>query len=714
MTQNTTADLPVAGSATPPSVALLQPWLHDLVSVLCAPTVALGAVSGQIERGGAQGVLHSDIRVLSRATLTVDGQAPTPIGHRQFSSGEARFVSVARNVGDASPDPTVRLDRTRTLDRQGMVEAIELTSTASSPVALRLGISLSADLARIETIKSGITQPDAAITVQKSSDGVVRARWRDDQVAVSLAAPGAKAEHVPGGATTLDLSWDLVVAPGERRAVQWSIEVVTAGMPVAGVSAAEPRADFRTISVAADDSRIAALAARSFADLTALRMAPAGAPDDVFLAAGSPWFFTLFGRDSIWAARMLLPFGTDLAAGTLRALATFQGTVLDPETAQQPGKIPHELRAVESVHEAFGDSGGGTVMTLPPLYYGTIDATPLWICLLHDAWRWGMLESEITPLLPALQRALGWLRDYADADGDGFLEYHDASGHGLANQGWKDSGDSVRWSDGHIAEGPVALCEVQGYAYEAALHGADLLEHFGLGGATEWRAWAAAMQVRFRSRFWVERGGRRYPALALDGAKQRVDSLTSNIGHLLGTGILSAQEADTVADLLAAPDLASGYGLRTMSSDDAGFSTLSYHCGSVWAHDTAIAIDGLNRTGHASQAGVLIEGLLNAAEIFDYRLPELYSGDASTTSLLVAYPAACRPQAWAAAAIGPILTGLTGLRRGHDGQLEAAESPGDVGAIRIVGLRDRGRVMSLHRDHDGLTQITGADARPQS
>ena len=232
------------------------------------------------------------------------------------------------------------------------------------------------------------------------------------------------------------------------------------------------------------DRRIRPWVEQSLADLAGLRMATAEAPDRAFYAAGAPWYFTLFGRDSLLAARMMLAVEPGMAAGTLQTLARLQGTKIDPAAAEQPGKIMHELRRGTF---SFGD------VTLPPLYFGTIDATPLWICLLNEAWKSGMDDEIVRSLLPNLERALGWLVEYGDADGDGFLEYLDPTGHGLANQGWKDSSDSVRFADGRIAEGPVALCEVQGYAYEAAIAGADLLDAFERPGGDRYRNWAAAL-----------------------------------------------------------------------------------------------------------------------------------------------------------------------------------------------------------------------------
>ncbi len=665
-----------------------QPWLHDLVTVLEAPTVVLSGESGQIRDAGAEGALHSDLRVLSRAVVTLGGEEPAPIGHVLVSAQTARFSAVARNLGDDAPDPTVRVDRTRTVADGRVHERIEVSSTAAEPVSSWIEIQLDADLARVEQIKSGRGSQAEGFEAESVNDGVF-ARWSSSQARASVVAPGAELGESAFGGTVLVLRWPLDLSPRSHQVVEWTLAADTAKAPVVGVTRDQPQP-----VLAADDHRLAELARQSFSDLAALRMAPADAPEQIFYAAGSPWFFTLFGRDSIWAARLMLPFGTDLALGTLRALAERQGTVVDVASAQAPGKIPHELRSAEGVHDH---------MTLPALYYGTIDATPLWICLLRDAWRWGLPEDEVRSLLPALEAALGWLRDYADPDGDGFLEYLDESGTGLANQGWKDSGDSIRFSDGRIASGPVALCEVQAYAYEAAVGAADLLEHFGLDGAPQWREWAAGMQTRFRERFWVGEGRRRYPALALDGHKRPVDALTSNIGHLLGTGILSAQESEQIAELLTGEELSSGFGLRTMSTAEGGYSPLSYHCGSVWTHDTAIAVHGLVRSGLGESASGLVEGLLAASAGFGYRMPELYSGDARSgldSDRPMPYPAACRPQAWAAAAIGPIVQALTGLQV-RDGELvveRPASAPAGALTLSRVRLGADSFVVSAGRD----------------
>jgi glycogen debranching enzyme len=316
----------------------------------------------------------------------------------------------------------------------------------------------------------------------------------------------------------------------------------------------------------------------------------------------------------------------------------------------------------------------------------------------------------VAALLPNLSGALDWLARYADPDGGGFVRYLDLSGRGLVNQGWKDSGDAVRFRDGRLADGPIALCEVQGYAYQAAVHGAALLSAFDLPGAQRWEQYARSLAERFRSRFWVDGPDGPYPAMALDRDGRPVDSLTSNIGHLLGTGLLDDAESVLVARALASPAMSGGYGLRTMSTKDAGFSPLSYHCGSVWPHDTAIAVAGLARAGFGAQAAGLAEGVLAAAEAFGYRLPELYGGDDRVAlGRPVPYPAACHPQAWSAAAGVAILTAALGLEPDVPaGELRLRPMAGaPLGAMKARGLRIAGWPVDVTLDGAGRVTVDG-------
>ncbi|MFK3980306.1 glycogen debranching N-terminal domain-containing protein [Micromonospora sp. NPDC050397] len=672
----------------------LQPLLHDLVGVVLAPTSALSTADGQIRPDGVQGVFHADARVLARAELLVDGREPEPISHGTDGPHGARFVALVRWHGDPTPDPTVRIDRIRRMTPRGLTEEIQVVSTAAVPVRAEVTLDVGCDLAPIEVVKSDGPTTD----LEPKSGEPGQLTWSAEGTTVVLT--GEAATVVPGSGR---LSWPVELAPRGRAVLRWRL-LVDDPRAVVVTPPAEPA--WSRPEVRSDDRRLSRLLDRSLDDLRGLRLAEVGAPHEVFLGAGVPWFLTLFGRDSLWAARMMLPLGTDLAASTLRVLARRQGVRVDPDSGEAPGKIMHELRRHDVT--LVGDG-----LRLPAAYYGTVDATMLWVSLLHDAWRWGLAEEQVADLLPHLEAALGWLAEHADADGDGFVEYVDTSGRGLANQGWKDSFDSVRFRDGSLARAPIALAEVQGYAYEAATHGAALLDAYGRPGAERWRDYAGTLAERFRDRFWVDGPDGAHPALALDRDKRPVDSLTSNIGHLLGTGLLSATESARVAEALAGPGLAGGFGLRTMSSTDGGFSPLSYHCGSVWTHDTAIVIAGLAREGFTDPAAQLAEGLLSAAEAFDYRLPELFGGDdRATLGRPVPYPAACQPQAWAAAAAVVLLQVAVGLYPDVPaGTVRLRPLRGaPLGAVDARRLRVAGAPVDVSVDPTGTATITGLPA----
>ncbi|HET9893441.1 MAG TPA: glycogen debranching N-terminal domain-containing protein [Streptosporangiaceae bacterium] len=681
-----------------------QPWLHELITVLSAPTMALSEQSGQMRRSGAQGVLHAHSRVLSQAVLEIDGAEPFPARSGLLSASTALFASIPRRTADDSVDPAVWVERQRTVSAGLLAELVRVTGGPRARGDVRVTLRVAADLAVLPDIKSGLTCPLATITAANSG-----LEWGAGALRVTLSAPGAVLT-VAGDGGEAQLTWLVRLPGGSGRELGWQLVVrdstaVVTAAPALRAGQDRPWARVRAESA---DSRLPRLLGRSIEDLAALRMTTARVPGEVFLGAGTPWFLTLFGRDSIWAARLLLPFGWQLASGTLATLAAFQGRRIDRRTGEAPGKIPHELQPTSRA-TAHGEG-------LPALYYGTIDATALWVCLLHDAWRWGMPDAVVRALLPCMKGALEWMREHGDADGDGLLEYRDETGTGLANQGWKDSRDAIRFSDGRIASPPVTLCEVQGYAHEAATAGASLLDAFGEPGAAQWRAWAGRLADAFRSSFWVRDPDGDYPALALDGQKRKVDALTSNIGHLLGTGLLSREEESLVADRLGRPDLNSGFGLRTMSADCRGYSPLSYHCGSVWSHDTAIAIGGLIRSGQFAAAVSLADGLLDAAETFEWRLPELFSGRARTeTAWPTPYPPSCRPQAWAAAAAGAIILAYLGLEVDVPA-LSARLAPPRAGGpdcglrpapLRVDGLVAGHETFSAGIDADGSGYVSG-------
>jgi glycogen debranching enzyme len=386
-----------------------EPYLHDLICAVRAPAQAISGRDGQVRAEGAQGVFVGDLRILSHLVLTLDGVEPASL--QAGAAGDAAwFVAAARGLGDDGSDPTVLVRRDRRVIADGVEERIAITSYARAPVRTRLAAQLGSDLAAMQSVRTG-----RPVEELPTLDGP---RWSAGGVEVRVTADIA----TDAGR----MEWPVDLRRGETFRVTLTITVHDPAPPVARA----PRVSaFAAPDVRADDPRLAALVARSVADLDALLLADPQEPDDVFLGAGVPWYLTLFGRDAVWAARMLLPLGTDLAAGTLRTLARRQGVRSDDATDEQPGKIMHELRRAD------------LESTLPPVYYGTVDATSLWISLLHDAWRWGLPSEQVADLLPALEAALGWLSTSAE-----FVSYRDVSGSGLANQGWKDSPEAVQFA----------------------------------------------------------------------------------------------------------------------------------------------------------------------------------------------------------------------------------------------------------------------------
>ncbi|HEV8557268.1 MAG TPA: glycogen debranching N-terminal domain-containing protein [Actinophytocola sp.] len=605
-----------------------QQALHDLVTLAHAPDLVLSGSDGQVSPGGPQGWYSTDRRALSRLSVDLAAGRVVPVSVHREGASTVIVHNVIRGIAREIADPKVLLTRRRTVSPACLTEKVLLRNHGDAAVSLMLRAQVGTDLAGIDAVRSGgRTSPVAPLL---HSDGV---RWEAENVTVSLqCTPSADSASVADGAA--GLRWEVSLPAGGAWSVTLSARCSPG--PVAGFAPVAVT-ESPQWTVSSPDELVAA----NLADLEALLLADPEKPDDRFAAAGAPWYLTLFGRDALWTASMLLPVAPWLAVGTLRVLARRQGVRLDPAAEEAPGKILHEARPGPL---RFGD------LTLPPLYYGTIDATALWVRLLHDAWRAGMPPAEVTALLPNLVRAMDWITGpAADPDGDGLLEYAASSPGGLANQGWKDSADAIRHLDGRHATAPVALCEVQAYAYAAAAGAAALAEAFGLPDGDTWLSWADRLRTRFHAAFWLRDEVGPYPAIALDGAKVPVSGAASNMGHLLGTGLLSAEQSARVAARLAAPDLTTGYGLRTLTTRSAAYNPLSYHCGSIWPHDTAIAILGLTADGHHDLAAHLADGLLRAARHFDNRPPELYA--VLDEGPPVHYPSACRPQAWSAAAI---------------------------------------------------------------
>ncbi|MGZ4291999.1 MAG: amylo-alpha-1,6-glucosidase, partial [Gaiellaceae bacterium] len=457
---------------------------------------------------------------------------------------------------------------------------------------------------------------------------------------------------------------------------------------LAGCRARVPRlrASWGTLALAYD---------RSTADLAALRL------DDGVPAAGAPWFMTVFGRDSIIASLQTLLLGPETAIATLQALTELQATVDDPTLDAEPGKIVHEVRPGRAAQVWF------------PRYYGSVDATPLYLVLFSELWRWtddGALADRFKE--PALA-ALAWIDEHGDRDGDGFVEYERRTPRGLPNQSWKDSHDSQRFADGRLAQTPIAPCEVQGYVFDAKSRLAELArEAWGEPALAErLEREARELRDRFDAAYWVDRRGGYY-ALALDGEKRQVDALSSNIGQLLWSGIVPERRVDAVVDALLGDELWSGWGVRTMSAADAGYDPLGYHTGTVWPHDCSLIAQGFARYGRWREAQAVAKALVEAAPFFDGSLPEVFSGIARLEAPFpVAYPVSAHPQAWGAGAVVLLLQVLLGLAPNRRTRALETQAPGELpawlGDVRLTGVRAFGRSWEA-RLEDGRVSVTAA------
>ncbi|MEZ0067032.1 glycogen debranching enzyme [Streptacidiphilus sp. MAP12-20] len=696
-----------------------QPLLHQAAICVAAPSFAVSAADGQLRGLGADGFFDRDRRLVARLLLTVDEREPEAVGAYPQGPDRMRFVSVLRYADDpTSHDPSILVERIR--EARG-VERLRIRNLGQRPRRVQIMVEAATDLAGVEEVrKAAATLPAPAtagaswLSWERETDGLrLTARLSADTEGQD---PPSISDGPEGGC----LSWPTVLLPAGG---QWQTVLRISGgtTPAPRDHPDRPSTPPPWTEPALDgDRRLAALVRRGLADLDALRLAdPLGRSvdargevhEDQFVAAGCPWYLTLFGRDSIWAARMLLPLGTRLAHGTLWTLARRQGTQHDGIREEAPGRILHELRTRDAQH-----SRG---LTIPARYYGSIDATPLFVSLLVDAWRWGLAEAEVAELLPYAERAMQWIISSCARDEAGLLRYHGSGttglGRGLTHHGWKDSDDAIRDALGRQVPPPLALCEVQGYAYEAATGLAELLAAFGrTARAAELDAWAATLRKNFHDAFWVPSAdgpAHRYPAIAVGRGLVPVTGPASNMGHLLATGILGPDDCRDVAAWLASPGLESGWGLRSRSAALPGFNPLSYHGGAVWPHDTAIAVHGLCRTGHFAAAGLLADGLLEAAAHFQYRVPELYCGEARVedTPAPLDYPAACRPQAWSAASGVALLSALLGLHADAPRRtLGVRPAPGPLAApLTARGLRLADREFDVLVNRDGMPEVQG-------
>jgi glycogen debranching enzyme len=605
--------------------------------------------SGDILPGGTDGVFFRDTRLASRWELLVDGDPVEPMAVLPDQPFCATFV------GRSHPRPgraesTVLVTRTRYVG-DGMREDIAVRNFAEESIGVHISLRAESDLAGIFDVKAGRSIDTGQRTLDAGRDGlVISSRLHDRLRGVRVSARGAAVS--PGG-----LSFAVVVEP---RSI-WRTTVLMQPMidgqelaprfpPDQPIERAGPAQRQQTwerdgpVAVTTCGSLSRTLR-RSRTDLGALRIFDPDRPGGpAAVAAGAPWFMTIFGRDSVLASCMALPLDQSLALGTVRTLAEVQGEHVDPLTEEEPGKIIHEIRHGESVSGTSGGLHGAA-------YYGSVDATPLFVMLLGELRRWGVLSGPLAEeLLPHADRAMTWIERYGDQDGDGFVEYRRRTDRGLVNQGWKDSFDGINFADGTIAQPPIALAEVQGYVYAAYLARAHIARDMGdAGTARRYEERAAGLKRAFNETFWLPDKG--WYAVGLDRDKRPIDALASNMGHCLFTGIVDAGKAPAVADQLMSPQMFTGWGIRTLASSMRAYNPMSYHNGSVWPHDNAIIAAGLMRYGFTAHAQRVALSVLDAARAFDHRLPELFCGfDRTEYPEPLPYPTSCSPQAWASAA----------------------------------------------------------------
>ena len=639
-----------------------------LVTLLEGTTFCICETSGDVRPGGSQGLFVRDTRLISRLELSINGHVPEPLAPQAREPFACTFLSRMPPLPGLA-DSTMLVARRRVVN-DGMSEEITLRNMSTEPLPVSLRIGVGADFADVFEVKEGRVHGNPAsaegITVDVGEDSVKLNR----QVGSALRGAritGARHPDAELEVSASQLTWHAVVPA--HGAWSTSLQIIPSlngrdliefraapALPDGGRPARDGRpgrpgrpgpeqrlAEWRrqTPLVRASDPRLATVFAASTEDLGSLRIFDPEHADRAVIAAGAPWFMTIFGRDSLITSWMVLPLDPSLALGTMRTLASLQGTKVTPATEEEPGKILHEMRFGMQASLWLGGSS---------VYYGTVDATPLFVMLLGELRRWGLERHVVDELLPHADRALDWIVNYGDRDGDGFVEYGRSTELGLANQGWKDSFDGITFADGTMADPPIALAEVQGYVYAAFLAKSHFCtEREDINGAAYWAQKAQELKDRFNKEFWIPDKG--YFALGLDGQKRRIDSLASNMGHCLWTGIVDAGKAAAVARHLVGQDMFSGFGIRTLAVSCGAFNPMSYHNGSVWPHDNAICAAGLMRYGFVEEAQQVFSGILDAAEAFGGRLPELFCGfDRAEFGEPVSYPTSCSPQAWASAA----------------------------------------------------------------
>jgi glycogen debranching enzyme len=673
------------------------------VTLVEGTSFCLCDTSGDIGPGAPQGLFFRDTRILSTWQLRIDDDLVEPLTVIENSSYHATFVGRARpRPGQA--ESTLLVERHRFIGA-GMREDVVLSNVGREPAACTVTIRAGADFADLFDVKSGRVRQRGELEVEHAESSLrLTRRWRGRSRGVSIRADG------DATSSARQLVYRLVVpARGSwRTTLQVTPEIDGVGSAPAFPSGQplEKADPFQRATrwlrsaprLSTDNAALRATLDRSLRDLGELRIFDPDAPDHVTVAAGAPWFMAVFGRDSLLTSYMAMALDPGLALGALQTLARHQGERTDPVSEEQPGRIAHELRFGVEASLVLGGN----------VYYGTVDATPLFVVLLGELHRWGLFPAEVRRLVPHADRALEWIDVYGDHDGDGLVEYQRSTDRGLANQGWKDSGDGITFADGRVAQAPIALCEVQGYVYAAYLARALLAEDLGQPAeATYWQDRAARLKREFNERFWLPDRG--WFALGLDRDKRPIDALASNMGHCLWSGIVDDDKAEAVAERLLGPEMFTGWGVRTLATSMAAYNPMSYHNGSVWPHDNGIIVGGLMRYGFVEHAQRVAMGILDAAAACNHQLPELICGfDRAVYPRPVPYPTACAPQAWASATPLYLLRALIGAEPCVPRGVLALDPalPDELGSLQVRGV-SVGNMRVTLLIQDGRSRVEG-------
>jgi glycogen debranching enzyme len=655
----------------------------DLI-ILDGCTFFFSGENGDADAHDTDGFFYHDVRHLSRWQVSVRGKSIAPVTSRRVDYFSARVVGTPKGDGDGAPI-SVRRDRFVT---EGAHEDVVLQNLTDRAQHVKLELEYGTDFADVMEAQQGGNAKGRSweeltarsVTLWHDRDGYKRGTTLRFNRQGRVLKKRAIFQVALRPRETWKLCVDIVpIVDGRHRP------------PLLRCDAFHQHADKMPMSLdewlrdaprlVTDRPGLERTYRQSILDVAALRVRP----DDVKIkqampGGGLPWFMTVFGRDSIITAYEAIHVHSELAQATLLALANLQSTQWDSWRDAEPGKILHELR--RGILAATGK-----IPHTP--YYGSHDSTPLWLILLEEYERWTGDAAFVRSMEDHVRAALQWLEGPADLDGDGYIEYRKRSDSdkALDNHCWKDSSDSIQFADGRKAKPPIAVCEHQGYAYDARLRTARLLREVwdDEPEAQRLEHEAAELKRRFNKDFWSAK--RRHYVLALDGEKQQVDSMTSNVGHLLWSGIMAEQRAGAMVRRLLRDDMFSGWGVRSLSSEDAGFNPLEYHCGTVWPHDTAIVAAGMRRYGFDEEAKKLCGALLDAAEAFSNQLPEVFAGfPRDDSGVPVEYPDALKPQSWAAAAPLLAIRTLLGLEV-VDGRLRSAP----IEQLKLEGIEVRGK-----------------------